>query len=59
VKSFEQLAERAYEAFFKQDRICQGPAGPHLFNWRELRTDEKECWIAAAKQLWAEFTAIH
>lgn len=59
MKSFEQLAETAYAAFFKQDRICQGPAGPHLFNWRELSAAEKECWVAAAKQLWAEFAPIH
>jgi hypothetical protein len=59
VKSFEQLAESAYAAFFEQDQARHGAAGPHVFNWRELSPAEKARWVAAAKQLWTEFTAIH
>lgn len=59
MKSFEQLAESAYAAFFEQDRIRHGAAGPHVFNWRELSASEKARWVAATKQLWTEFTAIH
>lgn len=58
MKSFEQLAQAAYAAYCKQ-------AGGKTFDGKPLPTfaqigpERQDCWIAAAKQLWAEFGTIH
>lgn len=57
MKSFEQLAQSAYEAFSKE-RLKRGTPAQQA-TWDELTPSGRECWIAAAKQLWAEFAAIH
>lgn len=57
-KSFEQLAQSAYEAYRKHvnagmdfhDELCP---------WEELSDTDRAEWIPVAKQLWAEFAAIH
>lgn len=58
MKSFDQLAQSAYAAYVKQasGRTLNGLP---LLTWERLSDEHKACWIAAAKQLWAEFAAIH
>jgi hypothetical protein len=57
-KTFEQLAQSAYDAYCKQ-------AGGKTFDGQPLPTfdalgaERQSCWIAAVKQLWAEFAALH
>jgi hypothetical protein len=60
MKSFGQLAQSAYEAYRKQQlesgshsRAIQAPP------WDQLTTPAQMDWVAVAKQLWAEFAAIH
>ncbi len=53
--SYDQLAKKAYQAFQKE-----------FFNntkettvaWEEMPDALKASWLAAAKQLWAEFSVI-
>jgi hypothetical protein len=56
MKSFEQLAQSAYQAHAKELQKC---IGVNARAWDKLEHSERECWIAAARQLWAEFTLIH
>ena len=59
MKSFEQLAQSAYEAATKRAVEVgmreKGESAP----WAELHPDCVQTWIAAAEQLWAEFAALH
>lgn len=67
MKSFDQLAQSAYSAAAKQQALTDAFAAAHVKNptpepwpaWEELDEVRRACWIAAAKQLWAEFAAIH
>jgi len=56
MKSFEQLAQSAYQAHAKE---LQRRIGVNAREWDSLPPSERECWIAAARQLWAEFAAVH
>lgn len=56
MKSFEQLACSAYQEHAKE---LHKRIGVSARSWDKLETSERECWIAAVKQLWAEFAAIH
>lgn len=56
MKSFEQIAQSAYLAHAKE---LHRRVGVNVLTWSQLPANERECWIAAAKQLWAEFAAIH
>lgn len=56
MKSFEQLAQSAYQAHEKE---LQRRIGVNARPWSELPASEKACWEAAARQLWAEFAAVH
>lgn len=58
MKSFDQLAQSAYAAYVKQ-AAGKTLNGFPLVAWDKLGDEHKACWIAAAKQLWAEFSAIH
>jgi hypothetical protein len=54
MKTFDQLAQSAYAAYAKQiQRPVEVPA------WSKLPHETKQAWEAAAKQLWAEFAAMH
>lgn len=59
MKSFEQLAQSAHQAYRKR---CV-ESGPSFMNqlptWDQLTAEAKKDWVAVAKQLWAEFAAIH
>lgn len=55
MKSFDQLAQAAYEAYRKE----MARKGEYVVLWDALLESEQEAWIAAAKQLWAEFAAMH
>lgn len=59
MKSFEQLARIAYEAACKRALEMgireEGDSAP----WDQLDPGCKETWIAAAQQLWTEFTTTH
>ncbi|MFM9881214.1 MAG: hypothetical protein ACKVOO_12490 [Burkholderiaceae bacterium] len=59
MKSFDQLAQSAYEAFMnamnEQDR-----GDPHDWpRFDELHQEARACWLAVAQQLTAEIAAIH
>jgi hypothetical protein len=56
MKSFDQLAQSAYEAHTKELQRRIGVSAPA---WEKLALSDRACWIAAAKQLWAEFAAMH
>jgi transcriptional regulator of met regulon len=58
MKSFDQLAKIAYDAYCKQ---AGGKTfdGKPLPTFDELGAERQSCWIAAAKQLWSEFSVIH
>lgn len=57
-KSFSQLARSAYDAYCKQ---AGGKTfdGKPLPTFEELGPERQECWVAAARQLLAEFSALH
>jgi hypothetical protein len=59
-KSFGQLGQSAYEAYRKR----QLQSGSHTLatqtpTWDQLTTPAQLDWVEVAKQLWAEFAAIH
>lgn len=56
MKSFEQLAREAYRAYLKVYDHNRGFVQPE---WDALDQRTRESWIAATKQLWAEFAAMH
>jgi hypothetical protein len=60
MKSLNQLAQSAYEAYRKATIQLdeEGLAG-HALQWAELDDGTRACWLAVAKQLWAEFAAVH
>jgi hypothetical protein len=59
MKSFDQLAQAAYEASRKRAIQLGIRATDESPAWDKLSQDCQECWIAATKQLWAEFAAMH
>lgn len=58
MKTFEQLAESAYNAYRKQ-------AGGETFDgkplpaYEDLGSDRRACWVEAVRQVAAEIAAIH
>lgn len=59
MKSFEQLAQAAFDAAFKKSveiGLCEQSERIH---WHEVDPHAREVWIAVAKQLWAEFATVH
>lgn len=60
MKTFDQLAQSAYEAYVKQaDWEAEKTWVPEHVAWTALPQSERNMWLAAARQLWAEFAAIH
>lgn len=60
MKSFEQLGQSAYAAFSKESQKIGVGLAPEVFvTWEELEPEAKAIFIAVAKQLWAEFAAMH
>lgn len=59
MKSFDQLAQAAYEAATKKAGELNLRSDENFSAWHRLDPKEKEAWLAVAKQLWAEFAAIH
>lgn len=59
MKSFEQLAQAAYDAAAKKAMEVGIREKHEAVHWHELEARAKEVWIAAATQLWAEFAAVH
>ena len=57
-KSYEQLAQSAYEAYRKGINVGMEDVDK-LCPWEELSESERQEWVPVAKQLWAEFAAIH
>ncbi len=57
-KTLEQLAQSAYAAYCKKarDTGVHGQRDGHL-SWHQLDHGSKDCWAAAAYQLWAEMAA--
>lgn len=58
MKSFEQLARSAFEAFLKE-RKRLGSTSTDYNNWESLTENQRAPWIAVAKQLWAEMATVH
>lgn len=58
MKSFEQLARSAHEAFLKE-RKAQGSTGTEYIGWETLPLQQRSAWIAAAKQIVAEMATVH
>lgn len=58
MKSYDELAASAYGAYCKQAGGLTFDGKP-LPAWADLGADRQACWHAAAKQLWAEFAAVH
>lgn len=60
MKTFDQLAQSAYAAYCKQAvELDDEGLGAHALPWGELEAGTQACWVAVAKQLLAEFAAIH
>ena len=60
MKTFDQLAQSAYAAQVKKAaELDDEGLAAHALPWAELDAGTQECWVAVAKQLWAEFAAIH
>jgi hypothetical protein len=57
MKTFDQLAQAAYEAH--QKASAQQYSGYTPVPWAELSFQERKVFEAVARQLWAEFSAIH
>lgn len=55
-KSYEQLAKSAYEAHAKELHRRIGVNAP---TWDKVQPSDRECWIAAAKQVAAELALVH
>jgi hypothetical protein len=59
MKSFEQLGQVAFEAHVKEVERQGGFKAPFRKpQWSELQPEFRQGWIAAAKQLWDEFSAL-
>lgn len=54
MKSFDQIGQAAYEAWHKS----HGTDPKVQVHWSALESEHRAHWIAVAKQLWAEFSAI-
>ena len=60
MKSFDQLAQSAYEAYRKAAIEIDGEGlAEHAMQWAELDDGTRSCWLAAAKQMLAEIAALH
>lgn len=60
MKSFDQLAQAAFEAHVKEMTRNGAFNGLHPKpNWAQLEPEWKAGWVEVAKQLWAEFAAMH
>jgi hypothetical protein len=57
MKTFEQLAQAAYEAH--QKASAQQFPGYTPLPWDRCTAREQKVFEAVARQLWAEFSAIH
>ena len=60
VKSYEELAEVAYLAWIKA-KAAERAGAAHGFYvvWGHMPPAQQATWIAVARQLWAEFAAMH
>lgn len=58
MKSYEQLARTAFEAFVKERKRLVSHGTDHT-NWEFMTETQRAPWIAVAKQLWAEMAAVH
>lgn len=59
MKSFEQLAQAAYEAAIKKAGELNLRSDENFTDWQRLDPKEKEVWLAVTKQLWAELAAMY
>jgi hypothetical protein len=60
MKTFDQLAQSAYAAYRKKAiEVDEEGLAEHAETWDELDPGTRACWVAAATQLWAEFSALH
>ena len=59
MKSFEQLAQAAYETYREEFMKKTGPLLEwQRHSWATLPSDWKDHWIAVAKKLHADISAI-
>ncbi len=57
MKSFEQLAQHAYQAYTDEEAQHHGGRAP--ISWEALPRAEQACWVKSAKAVAAEIAAIH
>lgn len=57
-KNWVDLAQSAYEAYCKGIREIRDEGAYCTSAWAELPEDYRLCWVAVAKQMWAEHTAM-
>jgi hypothetical protein len=63
MKSFEQLAQAAHRAYCKRyggkELSADGSRVIDMATWDELEPSNREAWVAAVKQVVAEYAAVH
>lgn len=63
MKTFEQLGKVAFETFLKEvEKVDPSMVEAELTTtvvWEDLPAEQRQPFIAVAKQLWAEFSLIH
>lgn len=63
MKSFEQLAQAAFDAHYKEAmRSANGKdvgSDRSLAIWQAMGHDSRECWLAVARKIVAEMAAVH
>lgn len=60
MKSFEQLAKAAYEAYCKEAvLIDEEGLAAHAYAWEELGPKGRKLWIAVAMKVVEEVSSIH
>lgn len=57
MKSFEQLAKSAYEAYLEEGQRLPYSDKP-MPTWEQLGPGVRACFVAATKRLWAEFASV-
>jgi hypothetical protein len=59
MKSIEQLAQRAYQAYcMHAAKIDEHGASCYTLHWSQLDPGTQQCWIAATTQVWDDAVSV-